>query len=173
MEASRSRAAELGREAVAIVEAGAYRPRSGRSVEIREAVAWAVLETGSRPPDVEIAMREPEDRETEIGGDESTLVAARRLVRDGRRAAAPNFASARSPGGGLLGEAGPSSLGTAPVRVTFRTAPRPLHNTRAGLGGGRPARGQGPRASPVSATYDAGLEQVIRGLRAGARPRSA
>ena len=87
MEVSRSRAAELGRETVAIVEAGAYRARSGRSVEILEAVEAPV----------------PTERETEVEVvDESTLAAARRLVREGGRAVALNFASAKNPGGGFV-----------------------------------------------------------------------
>jgi uncharacterized protein (TIGR02452 family) len=102
---NRSRAAELGRETVRILEAGRYTAPSGAvvdiSAEMRSAAAGTVTYApgdwlpvgkavaGDRPPVTTVA-------------DETTLTAAARLVGRGRRVAALNFASAKNPGGGFL-----------------------------------------------------------------------
>jgi uncharacterized protein (TIGR02452 family) len=106
MNISRSRAAELGQEAVRILEAGQYTPAAGDVVEIAELVRRAVERTCSYPPDRKLPFPTPGEAKTDIEvRNESTLAAARRLVEVGHRPAALNFASAKYPGGGFLGGA--------------------------------------------------------------------
>jgi uncharacterized protein (TIGR02452 family) len=101
----RSRAAQLGRETVAILEAGYYTAPSGRQVSVAEAVARAREATRLHGPDhfPQDAIEKVDATVLEVT-DESTLAAASRLV-----SAAPecnpcclNFASAKHPGGGFL-----------------------------------------------------------------------
>jgi len=106
MHMKRSTAGELGRETVRILEAGRYTNPVGETVEIADVLERAVAGTCSYPPDVSLPRVSPGDRQTCIAvANESTLVAARRLVLEGHRPAALNFASARHPGGGFLGGA--------------------------------------------------------------------
>jgi hypothetical protein len=50
MHIDRQRAAELGREAVEIIEAGYYQAEDGTTVEIAALVSQAVAGTSSYPP---------------------------------------------------------------------------------------------------------------------------
>jgi uncharacterized protein (TIGR02452 family) len=106
MAMSRSRAGELGRETLCILEAGRYTTATGNVVEIGDLVARAVQGTRSYPPDQPLPAPVPSQHPTRIEVvNETTLAAARRLVGAGHRPVALNFASARHPGGGFLGGA--------------------------------------------------------------------
>lgn len=103
MQMSRSQAATLGRETKRILEAGRYTAPSGRTVEIADDVRRAVEGTLPYPPDEPV----PRPRFSPVATrfevvNETTLDAARRLVADGHRPVALNFASAKNPGGGFL-----------------------------------------------------------------------
>jgi uncharacterized protein (TIGR02452 family) len=100
---SRTRASELGHEALRILEAGHYRTEAGAVVELGDLLRRAVEETRSYPPDELIPGVEPGLEVTRIEvANESTLAAARRLIDEGSRPVALNFASAKHPGGGFL-----------------------------------------------------------------------
>lgn len=100
---NRKRASELGRETVAIIEAGRYTRGAGNVVEIGPLVRRAVEGTESYPPGCDLPIPGQPGRATAVEvANETTLVAAHRLVRAGYRPAALNFASAKNPGGGFL-----------------------------------------------------------------------
>lgn len=102
----RSTAAQYGRETVRILEAGQYTNPTGEVVSIAATLAQAVAGTCSYPPDAAWPRVPLGDRATRFEvANESTLAAARRLVADGYRPLALNFASAKHPGGGFLGGA--------------------------------------------------------------------
>ncbi len=106
MSHSRSRAAEVARETVAVVAAGRYVNAAGVVVRLREEVEFARTHTVEYPPDAAVLHVVPSGNDTRVEvTDETTLAAARRLVGDGWNVAALNFASARHPGGGFLGGA--------------------------------------------------------------------
>lgn len=106
MQIDRERAAKLGEETVKILERGEYRTEAGAVVSIREALDHAVQHTLAYPPDAPIPDIQPTHRRSRIEViNETTLSAAKRLVDAGKRVAALNFASAKSPGGGFLGGA--------------------------------------------------------------------
>ena len=102
---------EIGKETVEVVKRGDYRAPSGLSVSIASDVSRAVAGTVLyRPQELEQLVG------SRVGGPgtpqisvtaESTADAAKRLVQDEgvARVVALNFASARHPGGGFLGEA--------------------------------------------------------------------
>jgi len=103
MQMNRKRASELGRETVAIVEAERYETDAGKPVEIGPVVRRAVEGTETYPPGCELTTPDGSNRNTAIEvANETTLVAARRLVDAGYQPAALNFASAKNPGGGFL-----------------------------------------------------------------------
>lgn len=103
MHIDRDRAAELGRETLQIVREGAYTAPSGRTVDLRDAIARARANTQTYPPERETPRTAPGQRATQIAvTNETTLEAASRLVAAGERPLALNFASARHPGGGFL-----------------------------------------------------------------------
>lgn len=97
-------AARLGREAVAIVDDGGYVAPSGKRVDLRADVARAVAGTVTFPPETDVAFpaRGPASRTTYTVVNRTTLEACREWAAAGKRAAALNFASATSPGGGFL-----------------------------------------------------------------------
>lgn len=100
---SRAKAAEHGREAVKIVDAGWYSAPGGGRVEIADAVRAAVAGTVEYPPGATLPHVVPSGRETVFeAANESTLAAAARLHAAGFRPVALNFASARHPGGGFM-----------------------------------------------------------------------
>lgn len=106
MSMKRSKAAELGRDTVRILEAGRYTNPAGVPVDIAAALTRAVAGTVSYPPDgtpPRVALGDAVTRFEVVN--ESTLAAARQLVGEGHRPAALNFASAKHPGGGFLGGA--------------------------------------------------------------------
>src|SRR4051812_37763584 len=100
---NRSKAAALGQETVRILEAGHYRLADGTVVEIGGLVRRAAEGTCSYPPHWLAPRVTAGANVTRVEvTNESTLVAARRLLDAGHRPAALNFASARHPGGGFL-----------------------------------------------------------------------
>jgi uncharacterized protein (TIGR02452 family) len=99
----RDRAAELGIETVRILEAKEYVSAGGLTVKIDELLRRAVAATVSYRPGVALMSLHPSNYQTRIEvKNETTLEAARRLVDEGRRVVALNFASATHPGGGFL-----------------------------------------------------------------------
>jgi uncharacterized protein (TIGR02452 family) len=103
MHIDRKRAAELGREAVEILESGHYRADDGTTVTIASLVSQAVAGTASYPPDWPRPPIAPRGKSTCLDVvNETTLDAARRLTAQGSRPVALNFASAKNPGGGFL-----------------------------------------------------------------------
>src|SRR5262245_54595814 len=106
MSLSRSQCAQLGKETVAILRAGHYTPPTGGRADISDDLRRAVEGTIPYAPDDALPSYFPAGHSTRYEVEnESTLAAARRLVRDGGRVVALNFASARHPGGGFLGGA--------------------------------------------------------------------
>jgi uncharacterized protein (TIGR02452 family) len=103
MHIDRNRAAELGRETVEILRQGTYTAPSGRTVDLRDAIARARTGTQTYPPEREVPPAANGQYATQLAvTNETTLAAASRLVVAGRRPVALNFASARHPGGGFL-----------------------------------------------------------------------
>lgn len=99
----RSRAAEIARDTLDTVAAGRYTNRRGETVPIRHLVEAARGGTRTYPPDEPLPRFAPSGSPTTfetVNG--TTLEAAQRLVTDGFRPVALNFASARHPGGGFL-----------------------------------------------------------------------
>jgi uncharacterized protein (TIGR02452 family) len=103
MSHSKSRAAEIARDTIEIITSGRYTNRRGHKVAVRRLVEEATNATVSYPPDAALPGFAPSGRTTafEVVND-TTLAAAQKLVADGFRPAALNFASARHPGGGFL-----------------------------------------------------------------------
>lgn len=100
-------AADLGRSAVLASERGFYETGDGRVVDISEAVERARSATVSIPPDAPLPTPpDPAHGETVVQvANETTMVAGRRLVHEGSRPLALNFANGIAPGGGFLGGA--------------------------------------------------------------------
>src|SRR5437588_255735 len=81
---SRTRAAELARDTLRILEAGHYRTAAGEVVALGDLLRRAVEDTRSYPPDEPIPAVEPGREQTRIEvANESTLAAARRLLVEG------------------------------------------------------------------------------------------
>ncbi|MBW3671907.1 MAG: TIGR02452 family protein [Acidobacteria bacterium] len=94
-------AADMGREADAIMRSGTYRSRSGRYVSIQDSIRRSVRGTVYYQPDSSIEPGPPQEHETIVEvRNESTTAAARRLLRDDLYPVALNFASGTRPGGG-------------------------------------------------------------------------
>jgi uncharacterized protein (TIGR02452 family) len=103
---SRSKAAAIGRHTVEVVAAGRYTNRRGQTVELARLVEAARAGTVAYPPGESLPWFTPRGRATAFETvNDTTLEAARRLVAEGYRPVALNFASARHPGGGFLGGA--------------------------------------------------------------------
>jgi uncharacterized protein (TIGR02452 family) len=103
MSLSRSKAAQLGKETVAILHAGHYTLASGARVEIADDLGRAVEGTVSYPPNARVPRPAAGGLDTVFEvQNETTLAASRRLAALGHRVVALNFASARHPGGGFL-----------------------------------------------------------------------
>ena len=100
-------AARLGRSAVEASDRGHYRSDDGRRVDWSAAIAAARAAKVSIPPDAPLPdTAAPRFAETRVAvTNETTLAAARRLVNDGHRPLALNFANGFTPGGGFLGGA--------------------------------------------------------------------
>ncbi len=103
----RERAAELGHAAVAAIRDGGYRSPSGGWVDWRALVDASVRAKASIPPDAVLPAapaRRVDDMRVTVVND-TTLRASRRLIDQGRRPLALNFANGVEPGGGFLGGA--------------------------------------------------------------------
>jgi uncharacterized protein (TIGR02452 family) len=104
---SRDRAAALGHETVAILEAGCYVTANGVRVDIGDAVARAVTATVTYGP-AEILPQQSSQSAPSAGTmtvevhNMTTLAGVRLLQAQGLDPAALNFASATHPGGGFL-----------------------------------------------------------------------
>jgi len=102
----RSTAAQLGRETVQILEAGRYTNPAGQPVAIGAQIERAVAGTVSYPPEEALPPAPLGAHTVRIDVvNESTLAAVQRLLAEGHRPCALNFASAKHPGGGFLGGA--------------------------------------------------------------------
>ncbi|MCP5096928.1 MAG: TIGR02452 family protein, partial [Chloroflexi bacterium] len=108
---NRQKRANLGKEALAILESGSYQSHSGQIVQISDMLQPAINGSKLYRPDEFDVLR---SKLTEIGKtnqtrfevtNETTLAAAERLVENENTPSivALNFASARNPGGGFLG----------------------------------------------------------------------
>ena len=95
-------AADMGRQADAIMRSGTYRSSSGNEISIDDCIRRAVRDTVYYPPDYRIELDFPRDCDTVVEvRNESTLRSARRLLDDADLyPVALNFASGTSPGGG-------------------------------------------------------------------------
>ena len=104
LDVPRDIAAKLGRSAVEAAIAGRYVTEDGKSVDWREAVQNACANKRSISPYDALPVREHDDFEkTRIQvSNETTLGASRRLVEEGLRPLALNFANGIHPGGGFL-----------------------------------------------------------------------
>src|SRR4051794_3015229 len=103
MSVSRGKARQIAQDTVRACEAGRYTNLLGEAVDIAEPLRRAVEGTVSYPPGAALPPVVPGGRPTAFEvANETTLAAAWRLVRDGHRPVALNFASAKHPGGGFL-----------------------------------------------------------------------
>ena len=100
----REQTAALGHSALEAIEQGHYRTAAGEQVDWAAAVAAAVAAKRSLPPDAALPTPSPPRFETTRVQviNETTLMAARRLVDAGERVLALNFANGIHPGGGFL-----------------------------------------------------------------------
>ncbi len=101
MSLARERTAAVGWETQHILTDGHYITPSGRPIDLAALLAQAKAGTRSYPPEAVLpAEFRGAHATTNTVTNESTLVAAPRLVEQGYHVAALNFASARQPGGG-------------------------------------------------------------------------
>lgn len=103
----RSRAAELGEEAVAAIDSGEYVAESGSVVDWSQQVHTAHLNKITIPPEDSLPEHAPTTfHETRVMvANQTTLGAARELVQRGGKPFALNLANGVIPGGGFLGGA--------------------------------------------------------------------
>lgn len=94
----------LGATAVAAVNRGSYFDRNRNEVDIRELVAEAVAAKVSIPPERQLELpAEPRFETTAVCvANETSFIAAKRWVDEGKRPLVLNFAHGTSPGGGFL-----------------------------------------------------------------------
>lgn len=106
MSHSKTKAAAIARDTLDVLRTGRYTNRAGATVHVAHLLDAAKAGTVSYPPDANLPSFTPSGTPTafEVVND-TTLEAARKLVAEGFRPVALNFASARHPGGGFLGGA--------------------------------------------------------------------
>jgi uncharacterized protein (TIGR02452 family) len=103
MRLSRSRAEAIALAAVEVMNDGRYTNLLGETIDIADDLKRAVAGTVSYPPGAALPRFAAAGKTTTFDvTNETTLAAAERLARDGRRPVALNFASAKHPGGGFL-----------------------------------------------------------------------
>lgn len=103
MSISRDQARLMAEDTVRAVDAGHYTNLHGETVDFAPSVRHAVAGTVSYPPEAKLPAVVSRGLATAyVVVNESTLVAAERLAREGLRPVALNFASAKHPGGGFL-----------------------------------------------------------------------
>ena len=97
-------AEQLGRSAVEATRAGFYLDAAGREVDWQQSVQQACAAKVSLSPEFPLPSRtESSFPETTVQvRNETTLVAARRFVQEGKPSLALNFANGVQPGGGFL-----------------------------------------------------------------------
>jgi uncharacterized protein (TIGR02452 family) len=95
---------KIADETLAACELGQYKTRSGKTLDIEDALDEAVVETEFVGPEDDFEIESENDcAETVIEiTDETTSGAGRRLAAEHSNVAILNFASARHPGGGFL-----------------------------------------------------------------------
>lgn len=100
----RARATALGSSAVAFAQSGRYVTEDGQQVEWGHLVQAAVSAKRTLPPDAPLPTPPPAQFPTTRVqvSNETTLGASRRLVEQGLRPLALNFANGIQPGGGFL-----------------------------------------------------------------------
>lgn len=99
----RDRARELGFQTLQYLTEGHYPAPTGVQVDISEAVGRAVKATVSYPPEASLGEVPQGSFKSVVEiRNETSLVAARRLVEAGERPLVLNFAAGRTPGGGFL-----------------------------------------------------------------------
>jgi hypothetical protein len=120
-------AAQYGRETVSIGEGGRYVAPSGRVVDLRAQVETAVQSTISYPPNVPLGTTFIGQHDTEIEvTNETTLSAAARLIQQGFKTVALNFASAPVPEADFSWEPEPKrSIWRVRPASTSASAPTP------------------------------------------------
>lgn len=103
MNTSREQAAHLGQETRVIIQQGFYLLPDGTRVDLAEAITHAQAVTRSYMPGTSVPQPQAKQFSTRIHvRNEPTLEAIQRLIGQGHRVIALNFASARNPGGGWL-----------------------------------------------------------------------
>ena len=103
---SRSKAAAIAQDTLEILRAGHYQNRAGQTVHPTHLLDAARQGMPTYPPDEPLPKFTATEKPTAFAvGNDTTLEAARKLVAEGLRPVALNFASARHPGGGFLGGA--------------------------------------------------------------------
>ena len=108
LEMPRYTAAALGNETVAILQAGYYTGPSGERQSLQEALQKAIAAKVSIPPDTPLPQPAlgwsgaPSEKLLLSVENATTLAVSRRLVAQGRRPLALNFAAPSHPGGGFL-----------------------------------------------------------------------
>jgi uncharacterized protein (TIGR02452 family) len=103
MSMNRGKARLIAEDTVRALERGRYTNLLGEEVDLSATLRRAVEGTVSYPPEATAPSAAAGGRPTAFEvANETTLAAAWRLVRDGHRPVALNFASAKHPGGGFL-----------------------------------------------------------------------
>lgn len=93
----------MGEEAVRIITDGGYAAPSGRAVKLGAELERARRSTVSYPPEAPVPAPSTSGKVLQVEAvNETSLVAAKRLVDAGLAPLVLNFASARHPGGGFL-----------------------------------------------------------------------
>ena len=157
---ARGERARRGQETLSILGSGGYvEPTSGDWVDASAAIAACVASSEFVPASSTLEATSIASASASVASattpraegrttrtcvevaDEDTMTAARRLTRHGLTGVAPNFASARNPGGGWLtgAEAQEESLARSSALVAALTAPGPCAAHYADANGSRDA----------------------------------
>ena len=100
---SRNKRAEIAQETLKIIEDGFY-IINGVRIDLAKGIAYAIDNTKVYEPNDFVLTVTETFSETHLElTNETTFAAAQRLVREGKKPCCLNFASAKNPGGGVLG----------------------------------------------------------------------